>query len=95
MRREFPLHPLWKDSLFNCEEYQRFAARVESSLADVVMPDKLIMQKYWPAYEAVAKLRHEAAILEIKGVQLSVQSILGRLDEMERSSASFASIWIQ
>jgi hypothetical protein len=59
------------------------------------MPAELMIQKYWPAYKAVAKLRHEAAILEIKGVQLGMQSILGRLDEMERSSASFAPIWIQ
>ena len=93
--KQFPLHPLWKDSLFGCEEYQRFAARVESSLANVVTPDKLIMRKYWPAHEAVAKLRHEAAILEIKGVQLSVQTILERLSEMERLLALFAPIWIQ
>lgn len=59
------------------------------------MPDELIMQKYWPAHEAVAKLRHDAAISEIKGVQLRVQTILERLSEMERSSASFAPIWIQ
>ena len=95
LRKQFPLHPLWKDSLFGCEEYQRFTARVESSLANVVMPGELIMQKYWPAHEAVAKLRHEAAISEIKGVQLDVQTILERLNEMERSSASFAPIWIQ
>ena len=53
------------------------------------------MQKYWPAYKAVAKLRHKATISEMKGVQLHVQTISERLDEMERSSASFAPIWIQ
>ena len=53
------------------------------------------MRKYWPAHEAVAKLRHEAAISEMKGVQLRVQTILERLGEIERSSASFAPIWIQ
>ena len=41
---------------------------MENSLANVVMPDKLIMQKYWPVYEAVAKLKHKTAILKIKGV---------------------------
>jgi hypothetical protein len=25
LRRQFPLHPLWTDPLFNCEEYRRFA----------------------------------------------------------------------
>ena len=92
LRKQFPLHPLWKDPLFGCEEYWRFAARVESSLANVVTPNELIMQKYWPAYEAVAKLRHEATISEMKGVQLHVQTISERLDEMERSSALFAPI---
>ena len=87
LRKQFPLHPLWKDSLFGCEEYQRFATRVESSLVNVVTPDELIMRKYWPA--------HEAAISEMKGVQLRVQTILERLSEIERSSASFAPIWIQ
>ena len=42
------------------EEYRRFAARAERTLADVVTPDELIMQKY-PAQEAVAKLRHVTA----------------------------------
>jgi hypothetical protein len=42
--------------------------RVESLLASVVMLDKIIIRKYWPAYKAVAKLRYKAAILEIKGV---------------------------
>src|SRR2546423_3060854 len=55
--------------LTHCEEYQRFAAPVESSLVNVVTPDKLTMQKYWPAQDAVAKLRHEAAILAIDLVQ--------------------------
>jgi hypothetical protein len=94
LRREFPLHLLWNDSLFNCEEYRRFAARVEGSLANVVTLDELIMQQYWPAHEAVAKLRHEAAISEIRIVQSDVRTMLERLDETERSSASFAPIWI-
>jgi len=46
LRKQFPLYPLWKGSLFNCKEYLRFAARVESSLANMVTPDELIMQKY-------------------------------------------------
>ena len=46
LRKQFPNYPLWKDSLFNCEEYQRFATRMESSLTSVVTPDELIMQKY-------------------------------------------------
>ena len=96
LRRAFPRHPLWKDSLFSCQEYQRFAARVEDALAHVVTPDELIMQQYWPAHEAVAKLRHEAAISEIRSVQSDVRSMLERLDETERSSAaSYAPIWIQ
>jgi hypothetical protein len=37
-------------------------------LANIVILGELIMQKYWPTYKAVAKLRHKAAILEIKGV---------------------------
>jgi len=41
---------------------------MKSLLANVVMPDKLIMQKYWPTYEAVAKLKHKAAISKIKRV---------------------------
>jgi len=32
------------------------------------MLDELIIQQFWPAYKAVAKLRYKAAILEIKGV---------------------------
>ena len=82
LRQRFPLHPLWTDPLFNSEEYRRFAARVEDSLVDVVTPDELTMQKYWPAHDAVAKLRHEAAISEI------VRSISDRLDKIERSSAA-------
>jgi hypothetical protein len=62
LRRKFPLHPLWKESVFNSDEYQRFATRVESSVDNVVTPDELTMQKYWPAQEAVAKQRHDAAI---------------------------------
>src|SRR5277367_6020493 len=93
LRQRFPLHPLWTDPLFNGEEYRRFAARVEGSLVDVVTPDELTMQKYWPAHDAVAKLRHEAAISEIKtsarhSVSEIVRSISDRLDKMERSSAA-------
>jgi hypothetical protein len=36
LRKAFPLHSPWKDSLFHCKEYRRFAARVEDSLANVV-----------------------------------------------------------
>ena len=98
LRQRFPLHPLWTDPLFNSEEYRRFAARVEDSLVDVVTPDELTMQMYWPAHDAVAKLRHEAAISEI------VRSISDRLDKMERSAAasltpsvaaSVAPVWVQ
>jgi len=95
LRQQFPLHPLWKDPLFNCEAYRRFAARVESSLVNVVTPEELAMQKYWPTQEAVAKLGHEAAISEIKkSVEIVrsnseiVQSMSDRLDKMERSSVS-------
>ncbi|MBV9767795.1 MAG: hypothetical protein JOZ48_23345 [Acidobacteriaceae bacterium] len=102
LRRQFPLHPLWADPLFNCEEYRRFAARVESSLVNVVTPDELTMQKYWPAHDAVAKLRHEAAISEIRETREIVRSISDRLDKMERSSASYAppvtptpAVWVQ
>ena len=95
LRKQFPLYPLQKDSLFSCEEYQRFTARVESLLANVVTPNKLIMRKYWPAYKAIAKLRYKAAILEIKGVQLYVYTILKRLSEIERLLALFAPIPIQ
>jgi hypothetical protein len=93
LRQRFASHPLWTDPLFNSEEYRRFAARVEDSLVDVVTPDELTMQKYWPAHDAVAKLRHEAAISEIKtsgreSVSEIVRSITDRLDTMERSSAA-------
>jgi len=96
LRQQFPLHPLWKDPLFNCEAYRRFAARVESSLVNVVTPEELTMQKYWPTQEAVAKLRHEAAISEIKKATEIVRSISDRLDKMERSSVSTppASVWV-
>jgi len=66
LRPQFPHHPLWTDPLFDCEEYRRFAARAASSLANVATPDELTMQKFWPAHEAVAKLRHEAAIATIE-----------------------------
>ena len=97
LRKEFPLHPLWKDSLFNGEEYRRFAVRVEDSLANVVTPGELKMQQFWPAHEAVAKLRHEAVTSEIRSVQSDVRLMLERLDETERSSSSAslaAPIWI-
>jgi hypothetical protein len=95
LRKEFPLHPLWKDPLFNSPEYRRFAARVEDGLANVVTPDELKMQQFWPAHEAVAKLRHEAVTSEIRSVQSDVRSVMERLDETERSAASLAPIWIQ
>lgn len=95
LRKQFPSHPLWKDSLFNFEEYQRFAAQAENSLVNLVTPEELLMQKYWPAQEATAKLRHDAIVSEINSVRFGVQSILNRLDQMERSTASFAPIWVQ
>jgi hypothetical protein len=66
---------------------------VGDSLVDVITPGKLAMQKYWPAYGAVAKLRHEAAISGIKtwarnSVSEIVQSISDRLDKIERSAAA-------
>jgi hypothetical protein len=59
----------------------------------VVTPDELTMQKYWPAYDAVTKLKHEAAVSEIKtsarnSVSEIVQSISDRLDKIERSAAA-------
>jgi hypothetical protein len=36
LRKAFPLYSPWKDSLFHCKEYRRFAARVEDSLVNVV-----------------------------------------------------------
>jgi hypothetical protein len=106
LRKEFPRHPLWKDPLFDSEEYRRFAGRVEDSLVNVVTPDELKMQQFWPAHEAVAKLRHEAVTSEIRSVQSDVQLMLERLDEVERSSSTLSStlastsspmtpIWIQ
>ena len=76
---------------------------MERSLVDVVTPEELTMQKYWPAQEAVAKLRHEAAIAEIKKAaevgrvnSETVRSISDRLDKMERSLASTppAPVWV-
>jgi Centromere DNA-binding protein complex CBF3 subunit, domain 2 len=32
LRQEFPMHGLWKDSLFRSEEYRKFAERVEGTL---------------------------------------------------------------
>src|SRR5436305_11011395 len=106
LRKEFPHHPLWKDPLFDGEEYRRFARRVEDSLVNVVTPDELKMQQFWPAHEAVAKLRHEAVTSEIRSVRSDVQLMLERLDEAERSSSALTSastsspppmapIWIQ
>jgi hypothetical protein len=84
LRQRFPSHPLWMDPLwtnppFNSEEYRIFAARVEDSLVDVVTPDELTMQNYWPAHDAMTKLRHEAGVSKI------VRSIIDRLYKMERS----------
>ena len=73
---------------------------MEDSLANVVTPDELKMQQFWPAHEAVAKLRHEAVTSEIRSVRSDVQLMLERLDETERSSSAstsspMAPIWIQ
>jgi hypothetical protein len=92
LRQRFPQHPLWTDPLFNCEDYRNFASRVEASLVDVVTPDELTMQKFWPAQDAVAKLRHEAAISEIRisarnTVSEIIRSVTDRLDKIERSTA--------
>ena len=54
--KQFPLYPLWKDFLFSCKEYQRFIIWVKSSLANVVILNKLIIQKYQPTYKAIVKL---------------------------------------
>ena len=71
LRREFPLHPLWKDSFFDCEEYRRFAARVEGSLANVVTPDELIMQQYWPAHEDFCEdLARQNTVAHLSRLQL-------------------------
>src|SRR5947207_8505612 len=63
------------------------------------------MQQFWPAYEAVAKLRYEAVTSEIRSVRSDVQLMLERpVDEAERSSSALMSastsspiapIWIQ
>src|SRR5438045_785578 len=103
LRKEFPRYLLWKDPFFDGEEYRRFAGQVEDLLANVVTPDELKMQQFWPAHEAVAKLRYEAVTLEIRSVWSDVQLMLERLDEAERSSAlmsastssPMAPIWIQ
>ena len=42
--------------------------QVKSLLANIVTLNKLIMQKYWPTYKAVAKLKYKAIISKIKGV---------------------------
>ena len=65
LQKEFPRYLLWMDPLFDGDQYRRFAGRVEDSLANVVTPDELKMQQFWPAHEAVAKLRHEAVTSEI------------------------------
>ena len=64
----FLFYPLQKDPLFGCKEYQRFIVWVKSLLNNIVILDKLIMQQFWPAYKAVAKLKYKAVILKIKGV---------------------------
>ena len=66
--KQFPLYPLWKDPLFGCKEYQRFTTQIKSLLVSVVMLNKLIIQKYWPIYKTIAKLRHKTIILEINRV---------------------------
>ena len=91
LRKEFPRYSLWKDPLFDGEEYRRFAGQVEDLLANVVTPDELKMQQFWPAHEAVAKLRYEAVTLEIRSVWSDVQLMLERLDEAERSSSILTS----
>jgi hypothetical protein len=95
LRKQFPHHPLWKDSLFACPEYLRFAGRVESSLANVMTPAELTMQRYWPAQEAVAKLRYETTLTEVRGLRLEMKEMAGRLVQMERSAAAFAPVWVQ
>ena len=95
LRKQFPLHPLWKDSLFNCPEYLRFAKRAERSAANAVTPAELTMRQYWPVQEAVAKLRYDATMSVLQGVQMQIGEVLERLGQMERSAAAFAPIWIQ
>ena len=77
LRTQFPHHPLWNDPLFSSQEYRRFAARAERALADVVTPDELTMQKYWPAQEAVAKLRHKASMAAIETSASRCGPVLG------------------
>jgi hypothetical protein len=52
------------------------------------------MQKFWPAHDAVAKLRHEAAISETRAsttnILSEVQSLRDRLDRIERSTSAAA-----
>jgi hypothetical protein len=43
---------------------------------NVVTPDELIMQKYWPAQEAVAKLRREATFLELRALQTHMGTVI-------------------
>jgi hypothetical protein len=65
---------------------------VEGSLADAVTPDELTMQKFWPAHDAVAKLRHEATISEMRtsarNIPSTIQSLTDRLDRIERSTSA-------
>jgi len=44
LRKQFPHHPLWKDSLFNCPEYLRFTKRAERASANAVTPAELTMR---------------------------------------------------
>ena len=88
LRKQFPLHPLWKDSLFNCPEYVKFAARMEDALANVVTPAELTMQQILPAQEAVAKLRHTGVISSLQEVKSEVKELRECLRQMERSSAA-------
>jgi hypothetical protein len=88
LRKQFPLHPLWKDSLFNCPEYLKFAARMEDSLANVVTPAELTMQQILPAQEAVAKLRHTGVISSLQRVESRIGALTERVGQMERSTAA-------
>jgi hypothetical protein len=40
MRREFPAHPLWTDSVLAWDDYQTFAKDVELSLLEVEEPER-------------------------------------------------------
>ncbi|HTP57855.1 MAG TPA: hypothetical protein VMM82_02995, partial [Spirochaetia bacterium] len=88
LRKRFPLHPLWKDSLFNCPEYLKFAARMEASLANVVTPAELTMQRILPAQEAVAKLRHTGVISSLQRVESRIEELMERVGQMERSTVA-------